>query len=234
MKEYGEGTRMSIRKWAAEERPREKLMALGSGGVSTAELLAIILGNGTRNASALELGRQVLARYNNSLHLLGEATVQDLMKVKGIGMASATRIVSALMLGRRHRTGAQPDRVKITTSQQAYDLIAPHLSGLKHEEFWISLLSRANTVIHTTQLSKGGLAGTVVDIKKIYSLVVEYRASGILLFHNHPSGAISPSDNDRELTRRITRLAKVMEVLILDHLILGDEKYFSFADHGLL
>jgi DNA repair protein RadC len=234
MKDYGDEIRLSIRKWSAEERPREKLMTLGSSGVSTAELVAIILGNGTRTASALELGRQVLARYNNSLHLLGEASVQDLMKIKGIGMASATRIVSALMLGRRHRSGIQPGKVKISTSQEAYELIAPHLSALRHEEFWISLLSRANMVLNTLQISKGSLAGTVVDIKKIYGLVVQYRASGIILYHNHPSGATNPSENDRELTRRITHLAGVMEVMILDHLIVGDEKYFSFADHGLL
>lgn len=231
---YYQGMRTSIKEWSAEERPREKLIALGSGGVSNAELLAIILGNGTRDASAVELGRRILGHFNHSLHRLEKASVSDLVKIKGIGTASATRIISAFMLGRRHRLEAVPAKHKIDCSRTAYELIQPHLTGIRHEEFWITLTDRANQVLQTMQINKGSLTGTVVDIKKIYSLVVEHRATGLVLYHNHPSGSIYPSDQDKELTRRICRLATVMEVQILDHLIVGDEKYFSFADAGLL
>ncbi len=231
---YNNSSRISIKGWSVEERPREKLVNLGSGGVSTAELLAIIIGNGTREESAVELSRKLLSHFDNSLHKIESASLAELMKIKGIGFASATKILSAFILGRRHRSEVVTQQTKIMSSQSAWEVIQPFLSGINHEEFWISLVNRANFLIKTIQISKGGLAGTVVDIKKIYSLVAEYRASGLLLYHNHPSGSVTPSEQDKTLTEKICQLAKVMEVQILDHLIVGDEKYFSFADHGLI
>lgn len=231
---YNNSSRISIKGWSVEERPQEKLVNLGSGGVSTAELLAIIIGNGTREESAVELSRKLLSHFDNSLHKIESASLAELMKIKGIGFASATKILSAFILGRRHRSEVVTQQTKIMSSQSAWEVIQPFLSGINHEEFWISLVNRANFLIKTIQISKGGLAGTVVDIKKIYSLVAEYRASGLLLYHNHPSGSVTPSEQDKTLTEKICQLAKVMEVQILDHLIVGDEKYFSFADHGLI
>jgi len=235
MNEYSEdGYRKSIREWSAEERPREKLITLGSGGVSTAELLAIILGNGTRDASAVDLARRVLNRFDESLHKLEGATAPELMTVKGIGMASATRILAVFMLANRQRSEQYIAKKKITGSQAAYELMRPYLTRLPFEEFWIALLNRSNKVVKTIQLSKGGISGTVVDIKKLYGYVLEYRAAGIILYHNHPSGSELPSEADKTLTQKICRMASVMDVLILDHIIVGDEKYFSFADHGML
>ncbi|MFO7722740.1 MAG: DNA repair protein RadC [Bacteroidales bacterium] len=232
--EYEEKNRMTIREWSVEERPREKLASGGSNVLSTAELLAIILGSGSRNETAVELSRRVLGYFGGSLRKLESASVHELMKIRGIGMASATRILSALALGRRHRSEEVSRKTMITSSALAWELVQPVFGGLQHEEFWIALLNRANMLIKTVQISKGGIAGTVVDTRLIYALVLENKASGLILFHNHPSGNIQPSDADRKLTEKICELAKLMDTQVLDHIIVGDEKYFSFADHGLM
>jgi DNA repair protein RadC len=223
-----------IKGWSVEERPREKLINLGSGGVSNAELLAIIIGSGSREASAVELARRVLEHFDHSLHKLEASGVAELRKIKGIGFASATKIVSAFMLGRRQIAEPTLKKFAILSSKDAWMVIQPYLSGLDHEEFWIALLNRANHLIKVMQVSKGSLAGTLVDIRKIYALVADYKASGIVLYHNHPSGAIKPSEQDRVLTKKIVDLSAVMEIKVLDHLIIGSGNFFSFADEGLL
>jgi DNA repair protein RadC len=232
--EYGEKSHLTIREWSVEERPREKMAAGGSNLLSNAELLAIILGSGGRNETAVELARRVLTHFGGSLRKLESASVHELTKIKGIGLASATRIMSALALGRRHRSEEVSRKTMITTSALAWELVQPLFGGLQHEEFWIALLNRANILIKTVQISKGGISGTVVDTKLIYALVLENKASGMILFHNHPSGNIQPSDADRKLTDKICELAKLMDTQVLDHIIVGDEKYFSFADNGLM
>jgi DNA repair protein RadC len=231
---YPDKERMTIKEWAAEERPREKMAAQGGNAMSTAELLAIILGNGTRNESAVELARKVLAHFGDSLRTIEQASMGELIKIRGIGLASATRIMAALQLGRRHRYEEVGKKTSITNSHLAWEICQPLFAGLRHEEFWIALLNRANVLIRTVQISSGGIVGTIVDARLIYSLVVEHKASGIILFHNHPSGNITPSDADKKLTDKICQIATVMEVQILDHIIAGEEKYFSFADHGLI
>lgn len=223
-----------IKGWSVEERPREKLINLGSGGVSNAELLAIIIGSGSREASAVELARRILEHFDHSLHKLEASGVAELRKIKGIGFASATKIVSAFMLGRRQMAEPVTRQFTILSSKDAWQVIQPYLSGLDHEEFWVALLNRANHLIKATQVSKGSLAGTLVDIRRIYALVAEHKASGIVLYHNHPSGAIKPSDQDKALTRKIMDLSAIMEIKVLDHLIIGSGIYFSFADEGLM
>ncbi|HRZ42222.1 MAG TPA: DNA repair protein RadC [Bacteroidales bacterium] len=232
--EYVEKDHLTIKQWSVEERPREKMAALGNHALSNAELLAIILGSGTRRETAVELARRVLAKFGGSLRAIGNASLADMMAIRGIGLASATRIQAAITLGRRHRSEEVGKRTKITSSSMAWEIIQPVFGGLEHEEFWIGLLNRANMLIKTVQVSRGGISGTVVDSRMIYSLVLEHKASGIILFHNHPSGNIQPSDADKRLTDKICRIAAVMEVQVLDHIIVGEEKYFSFADHGLI
>lgn len=231
---YDEREHLKIKEWSVEERPREKMALQGGNALSNAELIAIMLGSGSKRVTAVELGRRVITHFGGSLRNIESASLHDLTKINGIGMASATRIMAAFMLGRRQRAEEVPKRTKITSSSQAWEIIQPVFAGIPHEEFWIALLNRANMLIRTVQISRGGIAGTVVDSKLIYSLVLEHKASGMILFHNHPSGNLQPSDADKNLTTKICQIAKVLEVQILDHIIAGEEKYFSFADHGLI
>ncbi len=232
--EYEERGRLTIKQWSAEERPREKLAAQGNNALSNAELLAIIIGSGTRRETAVELARRILAKFGGSLRNLGNASLNDLIAIPGIGMASATRILATLALGRRHRSEEVGKKTKITSSAVAWEIIQPLLGGLVHEEFWIALVNRANILIRTVLISRGGISGTIVDSRLIYSLVLEHKASGIILYHNHPSGNLQPSGADQQLTDKLCRIAALMDVQVLDHIIVGEEKYFSFADHGLI
>lgn len=232
--EYEEREHLTIKQWSVEERPREKMAAQGNHALSNAELLAIILGSGTRRETAVELSRRVLAKFGGSLRAIGNASLPELMSIRGIGLASATRIQASITLGRRHRSEEVGKRTKITSSSLAWEIAQPFFGGLEHEEFWIGLLNRANMVIKIAQISRGGISGTVVDSRMIYRLVLENKASGIILFHNHPSGNIQPSETDKRLTEKLCSIAKVMEVTVLDHIIVGEENYFSFADQGLI
>ncbi len=232
--EYGRKNHLTIRDWSVEERPREKMAEQGGNSLSNAELLAIILGSGSKRETAVELSRRILTHFGGSLRNIEAASIHDLMKINGIGLASATRIMSAFQLGRRHRAEEVGKKVKITTSALAWEVAQPIFGGLKHEEFWIALLNRANHLIRTVLISRGGITGTIVDAKLIYSLVLENKASGMILFHNHPSGNVQPSKADRDLTEKICKISSLMDVTILDHIIVGDEKYFSFADHGMI
>lgn len=232
--EYTEGKHLSIKSWSVEERPREKMALQGCHSLSNAELIAIIVGSGSKRETAVELGRRVLNHFGGSLRNIESASLNDLTRISGIGMASATRIMAAFMLGRRQRAEEIPKRSKILSANQAWEIIQPVFAGKHHEEFWIALLNRANMLIRTVQISRGGISGTIVDSKLIYSLVLEHKASAMILFHNHPSGNTAPSEADKNLTSKMCQIAKVLEVQILDHIIAGDENYFSFADNGLI
>jgi len=225
---------ISIKNWAAEDRPREKMSVHGARVLSDAELLAILIGSGTRELSAVELARKVLALSNNNLSELGKLSISELTKVKGIGEAKAITIVSAMELSRR-RSGAEPsDKSSITSSKQAALLFQPLLSDLPHEEFWIAYLNRSNKLIEKQNISKGGVSGTVIDVKIILKRAVELLASSIILCHNHPSGNLNSSKQDVQITQKIKEASTVFDIVLLDHIIVAGNKYYSFADEGLL
>lgn len=227
-------TPLKIKSWSPEDRPREKLLSKGTPALSDAELVAILLGTGTPTVSAVELAKRVLQTVDNSLHALARLSVKDLMKVKGIGEAKAISIIAALELGRRRKESDPDEKVRVCGSRDCFDILKPHLQDISHEEFWILLLNRANRVIKKHQISQGGVAGTVADPKIIFKLAVEGLASGIILAHNHPSGNLTASQADIELTRKIREAGKLLEIQVLDHLIVAGPKYFSFADEGML
>lgn len=225
---------LTIKEWSPEDRPREKMMLKGKAALSDAELIAILLGSGTTTSSAVDLAKQILQNVDNNLHSLAQLTVRDLIKVKGIGMAKAMTIVSALELGRRRKDIIPEERPKISGSRDAFELLKPELMDLQHEEFWMLLLNRANRVIKKHQISQGGVAGTVADPKIIFKMALDALASGIIVAHNHPSGNLTASQADIQLTQRLKDSGKLLEIQVLDHLIFAGHKYFSFADEGLL
>jgi len=227
--------KIPIRQWSEDDRPREKMMHKGKGQLSKAELIAILIGSGNQDESAVELSKRILNSVDNNLAELSRLTINELTKFKGIGPAKAISIVAALELGRRRRADdVMIDKNKITSSQDAYNLLYADLSDKYHEEFWILLLDRANKVIRKVNISEGGLAGTVADPKKIFQLALEQHASAIILAHNHPSNNLTPSQNDIDLTRKIVRGGHNLDISILDHLIIGNDKYYSFADEGAM
>lgn len=223
-----------IKNWSPEDRPREKLILKGKASLSDAELIAILIGSGTTTMSAVDLSKMILANANNNLHELARLTVKDLTKLKGIGEAKAITIVAALELGRRRKDLRQEEKPKITSSKEAFELLKPDLIDLPHEEFWILILNRANRVIKKYQVSQGGVSGTVADPKIIFKIALEELGSGIILAHNHPSGNLTASQADLDLTRKLKEGSKLLDMQVLDHLIVAGQKYFSFADEGLL
>lgn len=225
---------LRIKSWSPEDRPREKLILKGKSALSDAELIAILLGSGTTTMSAVDLAKKVLLPASNNLHELARLTVKDLIKIKGIGQAKALTIVAALELGRRRKELEGNEKGKITGSKDAYDLIKADLLDIAHEEFWILLLNRANRVIKKIQISQGGVAGTVADPKIIFKLALDDLASGLILAHNHPSGNLTASQADLDLTKKLKEAGKLLDIQVLDHLIVAGQKYFSFADEGLM
>jgi DNA repair protein RadC len=224
----------SIKTWSPEDRPREKLLLKGKATLSDAELIAILLGTGTSELSAVDLGKKILMSVDHNLHALGCLTVKDLTRIKGIGEAKAISIVAALELGRRRKEVIADEKPKITGSKDAYELLRADLTDLPHEEFWVLLLNRANRLIRKMQISQGGVAGTVADPKIIYKAALDDLASGIIVAHNHPSGNLTASQADITLTQRLKDGGKLLEIQVLDHLILAGHNYFSFADEGIL
>jgi DNA repair protein RadC len=224
----------SIKEWAVEDRPREKLLAHGIQSLSHSELIAILIGSGTRNQSAVELARRILSNANNDLDQLGRFTVSDFMKIKGIGKAKAIAIVSALELGRRRKLSESSDRLKITSSGDVFEVLYQHLVDLSHEEFWILLLNRSNKIIEKRKISQGGIAGTVTDIRMILKFAIEALASSIILCHNHPSGNLQPSEADIHITQKLKEASAIMDIGLLDHVIIAGKRYYSFADENLL
>lgn len=223
-----------IRNWAFEDRPREKMLIKGIQSLSDSELLALLIGSGTRKYSAVDLARQVLNMAGNNLDKLGKYSVSDLRKLKGIGKARATSIVAALELGRRRKMSDTPDELKITGSSDVFSLMTPFLSDLIHEEFWIILLNRSNKIIDKRRISQGGITGTVTDIRMILKLALDSLATGMIICHNHPSGNLQPSDADISITRRIKESAALMDITLLDHVIIAGKAYFSLADENLI
>lgn len=230
----GTPERVSIKHWAQDDQPREKLINKGREALSDAELLAVLLRSGTPTQSAVELGRNLLQKVDNNLIALSKLTVDDLMRFKGIGEAKAVSIIAALELGMRRRTAEVPQRKSITSSRDAFDILYANVADCIYEEFWILLLNHANRKMSVEQISEGGQAGTVVDPKRIFKLALEQNAAGIILCHNHPSGNLNPSQADKDLTDKIVKAGKFLDVKVLDHLIIADEDYFSFADQGLI
>lgn len=225
---------LSIKEWAEDDRPREKLLLKGKNALSDAELLAILLGSGTRRESAVQVAQRVLNENNNNLHEIARLSVNDLKKFRGIGEAKALSIVAALELGRRKKDADVPEHTVIRTSTDAYKHIVGKLSDLPHEEFWILLLNRAHKVTRTELVSRGGVSGTVADVRMMLKSAVENLASAIVLAHNHPSGNTRPSDADIQLTKKVREAALLFDIQVLDHIIVGDQSYFSFTDEGIL
>ncbi|MEZ4926341.1 MAG: DNA repair protein RadC [Saprospiraceae bacterium] len=224
----------SITQWAAEDRPREKMLAKGIMALSDAELLAIMIGSGSIGESAVALAQRILSSVDNNLHDLGKRNIHDLQKFKGVGQAKAITIAAALELGRRRQLSDLRFRPKISSSRDAFNAIAAILSDLVHEEFWLLLLNRANEVFARERLSIGGISGTVVDIKLVLKTALDARASGFIAIHNHPSGNLEPSRADIELTEKLKQGGRILDLPMLDHLIVSERGYFSFADEGML
>lgn len=223
-----------IKCWAEDERPREKLIQKGRSSLSDAELLAILIGSGSSRQSAVELSRTILHSYKNSLSALSKGSLHNLMEFNGIGEAKAVSIIAAMELARRRQSERSEDRIKIKCSSDAYHLLSRHLRELDHEEFYILMLNRANEVLRTEQISKGGVSGTVADGKIIFQKALMTGCSAIILAHNHPSGQLKPSEADKRLTRNMKQFGEMIDLQILDHLIITDNNYFSFADEGIL
>lgn len=231
---YYKERELSIKQWAEEDRPREKLLLKGKSALSDAELLAILIGSGTRALSAVSIGKLILNAANGNLNHLARFSMKDLKAIKGIGEAKAITILSALELGRRRKEEIVEKKPKITSSTSVYQLMQGDLLDLAYEEFWILLLNRANQVIKKVKISAGGVAGTVADPKLIFKQALEHLASAIILVHNHPSGNLRPSQADIQLTRKLVQGGKLLEISVLDHLIFTDTAYYSFADEGMM
>lgn len=229
-----ENFRPTIREWAKDDRPRERLMAQGPQALSDAELLAILIRTGTPKMNALEMGREVLRASGNDLGRLGRMSVADLMKTHGMGEAKAITIAAALELGRRRREEPNAQRRLIATSIDAFEELRPMLTDLPHEQFWLLVLDRGNRVTDKCMVSDGGMHGTVADPKRIFKEALDRRAAGIVLAHNHPSGQLKPSAEDIALTRKLVDGARLLEIAVQDHVIVTDTGYFSFADNGML
>lgn len=229
-----ENNHFSIKNWNEDDRPREKMLQKGRIALSDAELIAILIGSGSRSESAVSLSQRILASANNNLSELGKCSIADLMHFKGIGEAKAITIVAAMELGRRRRTGEALERKKITTSNSVFEYFQPLIGELPHEEFWILYLNNSNKVIKSGQLSKGGITGTLVDVRLVFKEALQHGAVGIILAHNHPSGTLKPSQADIQLTKKLKIAGDSLDIKVLDHLIVTEKAYFSFADENLL
>ncbi len=225
-------TNLSIKTWAEEDRPREKLQLKGRKNLSDAELIGILISSGTKELSAVDLAKKILSTTENDLNQLAQLSVKDLMKFNGIGEAKAVSIVAALELGRRRKNTLSSIKPKINSPVDVYDLMTPYLLDARKEEFWVILLNRANYVIKKSLISSGGISGTTVDPKLIFKESVENLASGIILVHNHPSGNLKPSQADLNLTKKLTDAGQLMDSPILDHIIFSNDGFYSFKDEG--
>lgn len=227
--------KLSIKEWALEDRPREKMLAKGIHALSDAELIAILIGSGSAKESAVELSRKILRDYQNNLALLGKCSVEDLKtKYHGIGEAKAVTIVSALEVGRRRSRQETGEKAKIASSRDVFEVFGPMLADLPHEEFWVMFLNRGNKIIGHHRVSQGGITGTVIDVRLVMKKALEQLATSVILCHNHPSGSLSPSQADIDITKKLAEAGKVMDIPVLDHLIIGENNYFSFADEGMM
>jgi DNA repair protein RadC len=221
-----------ISDWSCEDRPREKLMLKGKEALSNAELIAILIGSGSRNESAVDLSKRILLSAKN-LNALGKMSILQFTKFKGVGEAKAITIMAALELGRRRRSEDALKLGKVTSSKIVFEMMQPIIGELSHEEFWVLFLNNSNNVISKSQLSKGGITGTIVDVRLVFKLALESGATGLILCHNHPSGNLMPSDADKQITKKLKVAGDSLDVKILDHLIITETKYYSFVDEGI-
>ena len=222
-----------ITNWSEDDKPREKLMLKGKSVLSDAELIAILIGSGSRNESAVDLSKRILGSVNNNLNALGKLSISQLINFKGIGEAKAISIIAALELGRRRRAEDAVELTRITSSKIIFEIMQPIIGELPHEEFWIVYLNNSNKVISKSQLSKGGITGTLVDVRLVFKTALEMGATGLILCHNHPSGTLIPSDADKLITRKLKLAGDSLEIKVLDHLIVTETSYFSFVDEGI-
>lgn len=224
----------SIKNWSQDDQPREKLLNKGKSSLSDAELVAILIGSGNKDESAVALCKRILASTHNNLNELGKRSIKQLMEFKGIGEAKAISIIAALELGRRRRGEEALEKMKITSSASVFEMMQPIIGDLQHEEFWIIYLNNSNKVIQKNQLSKGGITGTLVDVRIVLKTALEFGATGLILAHNHPSGTLKPSEADKQITQKLKIAALSIDIKVLDHLIITEKAYFSFADEILL
>ncbi|MEO7976294.1 DNA repair protein RadC [Flavobacterium sp.] len=227
-----ESTHFPITNWSEDDRPREKLMLKGKNVLSDAELIAILIGSGSRNESAVDLSKRILASVD-TLNSLGKMSLAQLTNFKGIGEAKAIAIIAALELGRRRRAEDAVELVKITSSKLVFEMMQPIIGELPHEEFWVLFLNNSNKVISKSQLSKGGISGTIVDVRLVFKMALENGATALILCHNHPSGTLQPSEADKQITKKLKLAGESLDVKVLDHLIITETKYYSFADEGI-
>lgn len=227
-----EQTNFSIKNWAEDDKPREKLMVKGKSVLTDAELMAILIGSGSRNETAVELSKRILSSVNHNLNALGKLSIKQLMEFKGIGEAKAITIIAALELGKRRREEENVELVKITSSKASFDIMQPIIGDLLHEEFWVIYLNNSNKVIYKNQLSKGGITGTVVDTRIVFKMALEHNATGIILAHNHPSGVLQPSEADVQITKKLKLAGENLDIRVLDHIIVTETGYYSFADNS--
>lgn len=222
-----------ITNWSEDDKPREKLMLKGKSVLSDAELIAILIGSGSRNESAVDLSKRILASVDHNLNALGKVSLSQLIQFKGIGEAKAISIIAALELGRRRRAEEVVELKKVTSSKIIFEIMQPIIGELPHEEFWIIYLNNSNKVISKAQLSKGGITGTLVDVRIVFKTALEMGATGLILCHNHPSGTLIPSDADKQITKKLKLAGESLEIKVLDHLIVTETSYFSFVDEGI-
>ncbi len=224
----------SIKNWKEDDRPREKLITKGKAVLSDAELIAILIGSGSRNESAVALSKKILLSVNHNLSGLSKLSLEQLILFKGIGEAKAVSIITALELGKRRRLEEALLQSEITSSKAVFEIMQPIIGDLQHEEFWVLFLNNSNKVLRKTQLSKGGITGTLVDTRLIFKKAMEVGATSIILAHNHPSGTLVPSSSDKSLTQKIKKAGETLDIKVLDHLIITEKSYFSFADSNEL
>ncbi|OIQ28194.1 MAG: hypothetical protein BM564_10240 [Bacteroidetes bacterium MedPE-SWsnd-G2] len=224
----------SIKAWSEDDRPREKLIQKGKVSLSDAELIAILIGSGNRDESAVALSKRILSSVENNLSALGKMSVQELTDFKGIGEAKAISIIAALELGRRRRLEDAKQQFKIESSKSVFEVMQPLLGELFHEEFWVIFLNNSNKVISKQQLSKGGITGTLVDVRLLVKQAIQVGATAIILAHNHPSGTLKASEADLNMTKKVKLAVELLDIKLLDHLIITEKEYFSFADENLL
>lgn len=234
MKHSTSTTNLSIKSLSIDDRPREKLLIKGKASLSDAELLAIIIGSGHRNESAVALCQRILKSYSHKLQQLSKASVEELMQFKGIGEAKAISLIAAIEIGRRRRLEEALVWTKISSSQAVFEVMQPLIGDLGHEEFWVLLLNNSNNIIYKFCLSKGGITGTMVDTRLLFKKAIAQTATSLILAHNHPSGTLKASQADVAVTTKVKEAGKILDIKLLDHLIITEKSYFSFADEGLL
>ncbi|WP_295834544.1 DNA repair protein RadC [uncultured Winogradskyella sp.] len=227
-------TSFSIKNWSQDDQPREKLRDKGKLTLSDAELVAILIGSGNRNESAVDLCKRILASVDNNLNALGKVSLKHLMEFNGIGEAKAITITAALELGRRRKFEDAVKQEKITSSRDVYDIMQPVLGELSHEEFWVIYLNNSNKVLQKQQLSKGGITGTLVDVRLVLKQALEVGATALILCHNHPSGTLKASEADKKITQKLKTAGLTLDIKVLDHIIVTEKAYFSFADETIL